>query len=152
MRCAFIDAEKATETNFGGHSVALMCRVPGVSRSGYYAYLAARPAAGEQARREDGLVAEIRHIHDASRGAYGAPRITAALRRNGHQVNHKRVERMMREHDIRGITRRRRCGLTRPDRKAAPAPDLVGRDFTAIEPGTKLVSDITYLPTPAGWW
>ncbi|MCX4649577.1 MULTISPECIES: IS3 family transposase [unclassified Streptomyces] len=50
------------------------------------------------------------------------------------------------------FTRRRRRGLTRPDRKAAPSPDLVGRDFTAIEPGTKLVSDITYLPTLAGWW
>ncbi|MFC9616408.1 IS3 family transposase [Streptomyces sp. NPDC056938] len=152
MRYAFIDAEKATETNPGGHSVALLCRVLGVSRSGYYAYLAARPAAEEQARQEDELVAEIRHINDASRRAYGAPRITAALRRNGHQVNHKRVERMMREHDICGITRRRRRGLTRADRKAAPSPDLVGRDFTATETGTKLVSDITYLPTLAGWW
>ncbi|MFD4653653.1 IS3 family transposase [Streptomyces sp. NPDC058441] len=152
MRYAFIDAEKATDTNPGGHSVALMCRVLGVSRSGYYAYLAARPAGEEQARLEDELVAEIRHIHDASRRAYGAPRITAALRRNGHQVNHKRVGRMMREYDICGITRRRRRGLTRAGRKAAPSPDLVGRDFTAIEPGTKLVSDITYLPTLAGWW
>ncbi|MGW5480659.1 ATP-binding protein [Streptomyces sp. NPDC004008] len=72
MRYAFIDAEKATETN-PGHSVALMCRVLSVSRSGYYAYLAARPVAEEQARQEDELVAEIRHIHDASRRAYGAP-------------------------------------------------------------------------------
>ncbi|MFE5026287.1 hypothetical protein ACFRAO_23970 [Streptomyces sp. NPDC056656] len=66
MRYAFIDAEKATETNPGGHSVALMCRVLGVSRSGYYAYLAARPAAEERARLEEELVAEIRHIHDVS--------------------------------------------------------------------------------------
>ncbi|MEU6019516.1 IS3 family transposase [Streptomyces sp. NPDC047515] len=42
--------------------------------------------------------------------------------------------------------------MTRPDKKAAPSPDLVGRDFTAVEPGTKLVSDITYLPTLTGWW
>lgn len=58
----------------------------------------------------------------------------------------------MREHDIRGITRRKRRSLTRPDKKAAFSPDLIGRDFTAVEPGTKLVSDITYLPTLAGWW
>ncbi|MFI2207526.1 IS3 family transposase [Streptomyces sp. NPDC020192] len=147
MRYAFIDAEKATETNPGVHSVALMCRVLGMSRSGYYAYLADRPAAEERARQVAELVAEIRHIHDVSRRAYGAPRITAVLRRNGHQVNHKRVERLMRECGISGITRRRRRGLTRADRKAAPSPDLVGRDFTATEPGTKLVSDITYLPT-----
>jgi len=152
VRYAFIDAEKATESNPGGHSVTLMCKVLGVSRSGYYAYLAARPMAEERARREDELVAEIRQIHTASRRAYGAPRITAALRRKGRRINRKKVERLMRERGISGITRRRRRGLTRSDRKASASPDLVGRDFTATEPGTKLVSDITYLPTLAGWW
>jgi hypothetical protein len=49
----------------------------------------------------------------------------------------------MRERGISGITRRLRRGLTWPDRKASASPDLVGRDFTATEPGTKLVSDIT---------
>lgn len=58
----------------------------------------------------------------------------------------------MREHDLRGITRRRRRSLTRLDKKAVFSPDLVERGFTAVEPGTKLVSDITYLPTLAGWW
>lgn len=58
----------------------------------------------------------------------------------------------MRERDIRGITRRKRRNLTKADKKAAPSPDLLGRDFTAAEPGRKLVGDITYLPTLAGWW
>ncbi|MFK0287428.1 IS3 family transposase [Streptomyces sp. NPDC090499] len=147
-----MDAEKATENNPGGHSVTLMCKVLGVSRSGYYAHLAARPTAEERARQEGELVAEIRHIHTASRRAYGAPRITAALRRKGRRINRKKVERLMRERGISGITRRRRRGLTRSDRKASASPDLVGRDFTATEPGAKLVSDITYLPTLAGWW
>ncbi|WP_432021574.1 IS3 family transposase, partial [Streptomyces sp. 1222.5] len=61
-------------------------------------------------------------------------------------------ERIMRERDIRGITRRKRRHLTKQDTKAAPAPDLVARDFTAKRPGTKLVGDITYLPTIEGWW
>ncbi|MFC5673636.1 IS3 family transposase [Streptomyces incanus] len=148
----FIDAEKATESNPGGHSVTLMCKVLGVSRSGYYVYLAARPAAEERVRQEDELAAELRQIHTGSRRAYGAPRITAALRRKGRRINRKRVERLMRERGIRGITRRKRRSLTRPDKKAAGSPDLIGRDFTAAEPGTRLVSDITYLPTLAGWW
>jgi transposase InsO family protein len=152
VRYAFIDAERAAETNPGGHSVALLCRVLGVSRSGYYAYLSGRLAAEKRACHEERLIAEIRHVHDVSRRAYGAPRVTAALRRGGHRVNHKRVERLMREHGISGITRRRRRGLTRADRNAIASPDLVGRDFTAAEPGTKLVGDITYLPTLAGWW
>ncbi|MFE9976468.1 IS3 family transposase [Streptomyces hirsutus] len=152
VRYAFIDAEKATEHNPDGHSVSLMCKVLGVSRSGYYAWRAARPAAEARAGEETELVTEIRKLHTQSRRAYGSPRITAALRRTGRRSNRKRVERLMREHDIRDITRRKRRGLTRPDKKAVFAPDLVRRDFTSIEPGTKLVSDITYLPTLAGWW
>ncbi|MFE7234616.1 DDE-type integrase/transposase/recombinase [Streptomyces sp. NPDC057596] len=85
-------------------------------------------------------------------GPAAAPGITVVLWRYGRQVDRKRVERIMREHGILGITRCRRRGLTRPGRKAAPSPDVVARDFTAAEPGTKLVSGITCLPTPAGWW
>lgn len=132
--------------------MALLCRVTGINRSTYYAWLAARPAAAERQCAEDALAEEIREIHASSRGAYGAPRVHAALRRKGHAMNRKKVERIMRERDIRGVTRRRRRHLTQQDTKAAPAPDLVGRDFTATRPGTKLVGDITYLPTIEGWW
>lgn len=150
--CRFIDAEKATETHAAGYAVAALCRVLGMPRSSYYAWLASRPAALTRAQAEDDLAADIREIHAASRGAYGAPRVHASLRRAGRQINRKKIERIMRERDIRGITRRRRYNLTKADTKAAPAPDLVGRDFTADEPGTKLVGDITYLPTLMGWW
>ena len=150
--CRFVDAEKATEDRPDGYSVVLMCRVMGINRSTYYAWLVSRPAAAERRYAEDELAGEIREIHATSRGAYGAPRVHAELRRKGHAINRKKVERIMRERDIRGITRRRRRHLTRQDTKAAPAPDLVGRDFTATRPGQKLVGDITYLPTIEGWW
>jgi putative transposase len=132
--------------------VSLLCRTLKVGRSAYYAYLAGREAALVRRDAEDELAGEIRRIHVGSRGAYGSPRVTAALRRDGRRLNRKKVERIMRERGIRGITRRRRRSLTRADTKVVPSPDLVGRDFTAAEPGTKLVSDITYLPTLAGWW
>ncbi|WP_327287962.1 IS3 family transposase [Streptomyces sp. NBC_01198] len=150
--CRFIDAEKATEENPDGYSVARLCRVLSFHRSTYYAWLASRPAAAERQCAEDGLTDRIREIHATSRGAYGAPRVHAELRRGGLAINRKRVERIMRERDIRGVTRRRRRYLTQQDTEAAPAPDLVGRDFTAYEPGRKLVGDITYLPTVEGWW
>ncbi len=70
MRYAFIDAEKATETSPGGHSVALMCRVLGVSRSGMTP-TSPPPGGEERARLEEELVAEIRHIHDVSGGLTG---------------------------------------------------------------------------------
>ncbi|WTU53389.1 IS3 family transposase [Streptomyces sp. NBC_00057] len=146
-----MDAEKAAETNPGGYSVALLCRVTGINRSTYYSWLAARPAAERQLAKDE-LTEEIREIHASSRGAYGAPRVHAALRRKGYAINRKKVERITRERDIRGVTRRRRRHLTQQDTKAAPAPDLVHRDFTATRPGKKLVGDITYLPTIEGWW
>ncbi|MEU9779641.1 DDE-type integrase/transposase/recombinase [Streptomyces phaeochromogenes] len=66
-------------------------------------------------------------------------------------MNRKQIERVMREHGISGVTRRRRKGLTRPAKRAVPAPDLVARAFTAPAPWMKLVGDITYIPTDEGW-
>lgn len=123
-----------------------------MARSSFYAWLAARPSAAKRQKDEEALAVRIRQIHVGSRGAYGVPRVHAALRRQGLVINRKKVERVMAEAGIRGITRRKRRGLTRPDKKSAPAKDLLGRDFTAAWPGTKLVGDITFLPTLQGLW
>jgi transposase InsO family protein len=134
------------------YGVARLCRVLAVKRrQGYYEWLAAEPARAQRADAEDELAAEIRAIHAEHKGGYGSPRVTTELRRRGRRVNRKRVERIMRERGIVGITRRRRRSLTKQDTSAAPAPDLIGRDFTAPAPGQRLAGDITYLPTQEGW-
>ncbi|MFE2424100.1 IS3 family transposase [Streptomyces hokutonensis] len=142
---AFIEAEKTT------HGVAFLCRLLKVARSSFYAWLAAQKTRAARQAADAALTHEITVIHLASRGTYGVPRVHAELRRLGRSVNHKRVARLMREHGIQGAHRRRRRSLTRPDKKARPAPDLIGRDFHADVPGTKLVGDITFLPTAEGW-
>ncbi|MBO1331368.1 IS3 family transposase [Streptomyces sp. VRA16 Mangrove soil] len=93
---------------------------------------------------------EITVLHIASRRAYGVPRVRAELRWLGRRVNRTRVARAIRERDIRGVTRRKHCPLTRPDKKAVPALDLIGRDFHAERPGAKLVGDNTHPPPRAG--
>ncbi|MDV9200519.1 IS3 family transposase [Streptomyces sp. Wh19] len=150
--CTFIEAEKTT------YGVAFLCRLLKVARSSFYAWLAAAKARAARKAADQDLVHEITVIHVASRHIYGVPRIHAELRRLGRAVNRKRVARLMREHCVQGVTRRKRRSLTRPDKKARPAPDLIGRDFHAEVPGTKLVGDITALPhpragstSPAGW-
>ena len=134
------------------YGVARLCRVLAVPRrQGYYEWLAGQSARQARAGADDQLADQIRAIHGAHKGAYGSPRVAAELRRRGQRINRKRVERIMRERGIVGLTRRRRRSLTKPDATAAPAPDLIGRDFTASIPGQWLVGDITYLPTAEGW-
>ena len=145
-RYRFISEHHAT------YGVARLCRVLAVSRrQGYYEWLAAQPARQARAEAEDELACQIRGIHGEHRGAYGSPRVADELRRRGRRVNRKRVERIMRERHIVGVTRRRRRSLTKQDMTATAAPDLIGRDFTAPAPGQRLVGDITYLPTQEGW-
>jgi putative transposase len=142
-RYQFIVSEKAT------YGVARLCRVLGVARSAFYQWLAG-PSARTVA--DAALTERIGAIHAASRGTYGAPRIHAELRLgHGVRVGRKRVARLMRDQGLVGAHRRRRRGLTKPDPAAAPVPDLLGRDFTATIPGSRLVGDITYLPTLEGW-
>jgi transposase InsO family protein len=94
---------------------------------------------------------EIRAIHARSRGTYGAPRMTAELRRRGWAVNHKRVERLMGTHGIVGYRPRRRRSLTRQDTTASPAPDLLGRLFDPDQPNVAWCGDVTWVPTDEGW-
>ncbi|WP_165949749.1 IS3 family transposase [Micromonospora sp. KC207] len=133
------------------YGVKRLCRVLGVGRSGFYAWERAAPARAQRAAAEDGLATEIAAIHAEHRSAYGSKRVTAELRRRGRPVNRKKVERIMRQRRIVGITRRRRRSLTRRNPTVAPAADLLGRDFTATAPGRRFVGDITYLPTEQGW-
>ncbi|MEU0382746.1 IS3 family transposase [Streptomyces cyaneofuscatus] len=103
-----------------------------MARSSFYAWLAeAKPRAARRAA-DQALVHEITVIHVGSRQTYGVPRVHAELRRLARAVNRKWVARLMREHGIQGVTRRKRRSLARP------APDLIGREFHAETPGTKL--------------
>lgn len=98
------------------------------------------------------LVAEITLIWIGSRRTYGVPRVHAELRRRGRVVNRKKIEHLMREHEIVGCHRRTgRRSLTKQEKAARFAPDLIGRDFTAARPGERLVGDVTYIPTADGW-
>ena len=130
-------------------SVATMCRVLGLSTSGYYAWLDRPPSA--RAVANEGLLRRMREIHAFSRRSYGKPRMYAELREEGVLVNHKRVARLMRVDGLLGITRRKKWRTTKRDRNARPAPDLVNRDFTTDGPDELWVADITYVPTASGF-
>jgi len=139
----FIRAEKAN------HTLIMLCRVLGVSRSGYYAWRSRPPSARQLLDHE--LTAAIRRIYETSRGTYGRPRVHAELRYEGTRCSGKRVARLMREAGLHGIPARRRRGLTRRRPGVAPHPDLVERRFTAADLDRLWVADISYVPTDEGW-
>ena len=126
-----------------------MCRVLGVSPSGYYAWRA-RPRSA-RARANERLLERIREIHKLSDETYGSPRIHAELQDEGQSVGLNRVSRLMRRGGLVGVTRRRKWRTTKRDKDARPAPDLVQRDFAAEGPDQLWVADITYVPTGSGF-
>jgi putative transposase len=138
-----IEAERAS------YPVSVLCRVLGVSKSGYYAWRGRPPS---ERRRQDALLTEkIREIHSRSRETYGYPRVHAELRSLGVRCGRRRVARLMRAAGLRGCVRGKKRRTTRRDPRAAPAPDLLCRDFVAARPNRVWLADITYIPTREGF-
>jgi len=134
----------------GEFQVKRMCRVLGVSRSGYYAWRKRTPSTREQANLA--LLAHIKAEHQASRKTYGSPRLSVVLQRKGVVCGHNRVARLMRLHGIVALTRRRYHPVTtQRDPGAVPAPNHLNQDFTATAPNQKWACDFTYIATGEGW-
>jgi putative transposase len=138
-----IEAEKAR------HSVPLLCRLLGVSRSGYYAWRRRPPS--ERARFDAVLSEKIETIHRNSRATYGAPRVHAELRAIGIRCSRKRVARLMRRAKLRGCLRGRRMRTTHRVALQQAAADLVERNFASEEPDRLWVADITYVRSKEGF-
>jgi putative transposase len=133
-----IDAEKAS------YPITMLCRMLGVSKSGYYAWRSRPPS---KRRGEDATLTEkIREIHTRSRQTYAYPRVHAELRSLGVRCARRRVARLMRAAGLQGCMRGKKRRTTRRDLWAAPAPDLLGRDLVAGRPnrGSGLRTSPTY--------
>jgi putative transposase len=142
----FIEAEKMQQRN-----VKRACELLEVSRAAYYANRADSPSTRQLVDQE--LTEHIRQAHQTSKGRYGAPRIHAQLRRDGHRHGRKRIARLMRAAGLHGRTPRRFKRTTIADPAAAARADLVRRDFAvdAAAVNTRWCGDITYIPTWEGW-
>jgi transposase InsO family protein len=119
-----------------------MCRLLGVSASGYYAWRD-RPTC-QRALQDVWLTAQIHAIHRFSQESYGVPRIHAELALEHHiHIGRKRVARLMRLAGLRGISRRRLVRTTTPGKQVILPPDLVERRFRVLELDRLWVADIS---------
>jgi putative transposase len=143
----FIAAEKPAARN-----VNRSCVLLSVSRSAYYQWSRHKPSA--RARNDETLRQQIRRIHRASRGTYGAPRVHQQLRQEGVRTSRKRIARVMAEDGLQGRHKRQAKKTTIPGAETSPLwTDLVSRDFApANRPfNSAWAGDITYLRTQEGW-
>lgn len=147
----FIAAEKADPASL--YPVIKMCRWLKVSTSGFYAHLDAIES--DRDRRRAKIIGFVRAAFAAGRGTYGVRRVRYVLSRCADPevagCSEKLVRSVMAELGLKACQRRAYKTTTRPDPHAAGPVDLVRRDFTAAEPGVKLVGDITYIKTWQGW-
>jgi putative transposase len=141
-------AYKFIEAHRNEFSIQVMCRILGVARAGYYAWL--HQPISERAQEDARLLRLIRASFIASHGIYGAPRVLLDLRERGETCSKHRVARLMRENGLRALHgyRTRHISVAKP---SALIPNLLQRQFTVSKPNTAWVTDITYIRTWQGW-
>jgi transposase InsO family protein len=140
------------ESHHRAFGVKRLCQILGISRSGFYRWRQAASSRAGRKAADSRLADRVRKIHADSGATYGSRRVHAELRDQGHRVNRKRVERVMREHRIVGRHLRRRCRTTIPDPSASPVPDLLKRNFSTGGANARWCGDVTYLPVASGRW
>ena len=102
--------------------------------------------------RDRDLLTQVRAVHADNLGVYGARKVHAQLRRQGHSVARCTVERLMKADGLQGIARLKTCKTTRSEGAETPRPaDRVNRQFTAAAPNALWVADLTYIRTHSGW-
>ena len=131
------------------YPVDFMCAQLGVSRSGFYAWRGRGPS--QRASTDAGLIVVIKAAYERLRGNPGVRRMHAELRTLGHRLSRKRVWRLMQAAGLQGRHPRAWKRTTVPGDQPVPAPDLLGRDFTAEQHDQRWCGDITYIKTWDGW-
>jgi transposase InsO family protein len=145
----FIAEEYAQNKDTNAPTLTQMLSWLGVSKSGFYEWRD-RPASLAE-RRRDLLKIKIKALFDSFGATYGYRRIHAELVRAGEQVGDELVRKLMRELGLVPVQPRPYRTTTMRGPGEPDSPDLVRRDFTAERPGSKLVGDITFIPTWEGW-
>ena len=138
VKYAFIRGEE------GNYPVGSMIAWAGVSKSGYYDWRDRPPSGGGVGRAA--VAGGVRGGFQGSDGTYGYRRIAAAMNAAGQRVDPGTVRAIMAAEGLVAAQPRTSAPRTTiPARDLAQVPDRVLRDFTAAQPGLKLVGDITYI-------
>lgn len=129
------------------------CETLKVSRSGYYAWQKRSPS--QRKIDSERLLRQIAKIHRESRETYGAPRIFEKLKSIGEKCGKKKVARLMKKQNLRGVAAKKYKVKTTDSDHDLPIADRIFKTETANEQVTRpnqfWASDITYIQTDEGW-
>jgi len=126
-----------------------MAKIFEVSISGYYAWKSRKPS--QRSQTDSTLVQRIKIIQKRHKGRYGSPRMWDELREEKVKTSRKRVARLMRQNGLSAKSTKKWIATTNSRHTLPVAENILNREFTATAPGTKWVSDLTYLRTTQGW-
>lgn len=126
-----------------------MCRILGVSRSGYYKSQASGHSPRKQANTV--LAPQIKEIFEESRQTYGIMRIQAILRSKGLHIGKNRISRLMRESGCNVKSRRKFKATTYSKHTRPVSPNILQQKFSVTTPNTVWTGDVTYVQTGEGW-
>jgi len=127
----------------------MMCRILGVSRSGYYKWSARGPSR-QQLRRDETLQA-VRNAFAASDRTYGSPRVHRELRAQGRLHSRRFISTLMRRANLRARAARKRRPGSGPPARIVAITNILQRRFTVEKINTVWVADFTFIRTGRGW-
>lgn len=127
------------------YRISEMCRIFGVSRSGYYSYVRRM----DEPAKDLPLAEKIRECQTECKQTYGYRRVHIWLERNKIYCNPKTVLRVMNKYSLLSVIRRRR--YVKYGETLHRYPNLLNRNFVADRPNQKWVTDISYIRTGQGF-
>lgn len=131
------------------YPVRSLCRLLGVSASGYYAWQKRPESRRQRANRE--LVEMMRRIHSEVKQTYGSPRMQRELVARGYRCGHNRVAALMRQHGLVAKMTVRFRRTAKAGYREQVVPNRLDRQFNVPSPNQVWAADITYVPTQAGF-
>ena len=129
--------------------VAMMSRVLGVSRAGFYEWLQREPSSQAQRRESVGTVLE--EVFYRHKRRYGAPRLKRALNAQGLDCSENYVAKLMRTRRLRAHNGKGFRYVRPIEATTQVKENVLGRNFSSTGPNRKWVSDITYIRLGRGW-
>jgi len=131
------------------YPLGLLCRVAGVSRSGFYAWLDRPPSLRSQ--DDERLKVAIKAVHVQTRETYGPLRVQPELAAQGFKAGRDRITRLRKQLGLRCKQKRKFKATTNSNHALPVVANVLNQSFAPTRPNEAWVTDITYIDTGEGW-